>query len=210
MGPERGRARPPGTMAGSDTAPFLSQADDPDDGPVPGNPGLPGSMGNPKSEEPEVPDQEGLQRITGLSPGHSALIVAVLCYINLLNYMDRFTVAGVLPDIEQFFNIGDSSSGLIQTVFISSYMVLAPVFGYLGDRYNRKYLMCGGIAFWSLVTLGSSFIPGEVRPRAGSCFCPHPLPVSLCRCSLEPWQTGPQGLLQFPWSMPFDTLPCLS
>lgn len=46
-------------------------------------------------------------------------------------------------------------------VFISSYMVLAPVFGYLGDRYNRKYLMCGGIAFWSLVTLGSSFIPQE-------------------------------------------------
>nr|XP_012614404.1 protein spinster homolog 1-like isoform X2 [Microcebus murinus] len=115
VGPERGRARSPGTMAGSDTAPFLSQADDPDDRPVPGTPGLPGSMGNPKSGEPEVPDREGLQRITGLSPGHSALIVAVLCYINLLNYMDRFTVAGVLPDIEQFFNIGDSSSGLIQT-----------------------------------------------------------------------------------------------
>uniref|UniRef100_A0A8C0PHA9 Protein spinster homolog 1 n=1 Tax=Canis lupus familiaris TaxID=9615 RepID=A0A8C0PHA9_CANLF len=148
-------------MSGSDTAPFLSQADDTDDGPVPGTPGLPGALGNSKSEDPEVPDREGLQRITGLSPGHSALIVAVLCYINLLNYMDRFTVAGVLPDIEQFFDIGDSSSGLIQTVFISSYMVLAPVFGYLGDRYNRKYLMCGGIAFWSLVTLGSSFIPRE-------------------------------------------------
>lgn len=148
-------------MSGSDTAPFLSQADDTDDGPAPGTPGLPGSLANSKSEDPEVPDREGLQRITGLSPGRSALIVAVLCYINLLNYMDRFTVAGVLPDIEQFFSIGDSSSGLIQTVFISSYMVLAPVFGYLGDRYNRKYLMCGGIAFWSLVTLGSSFIPRE-------------------------------------------------
>lgn len=148
-------------MSGSDTAPFLSQADDTDDAPVPGTPGFPGPLGNLKSEGPEVPDPEGLQRITGLSAGHSALIVAVLCYINLLNYMDRFTVAGVLPDIEQFFAIGDSSSGLIQTVFISSYMVLAPVFGYLGDRYNRKYLMCGGIAFWSLVTLGSSFIPRE-------------------------------------------------
>ncbi|CAO2583213.1 Protein spinster homolog 1 [Lemmus lemmus] len=148
-------------MAGSDTAPFLSQADDPDDGPAPGHPGMAGPMANPKSGEPEIPDREGLQRITGLSQGHSTLIVAVLCYINLLNYMDRFTVAGVLPDIEQFFSIGDSSSGLIQTVFISSYMVLAPVFGYLGDRYNRKYLMCGGIAFWSLVTLGSSFIPRE-------------------------------------------------
>uniref|UniRef100_A0A452TNI9 Protein spinster homolog 1 n=1 Tax=Ursus maritimus TaxID=29073 RepID=A0A452TNI9_URSMA len=149
-------------MSGSDTAPFLSQADDTDDGPVPGTPGLPGSLGNSKSEDPEVPDREGLQRITGLSPGRSALIVAVLCYINLLNYMDLF-FPGVLPDIEQFFEIGDSSSGLIQTVFISSYMVLAPVFGYLGDRYNRKYLMCGGIAFWSLVTLGSSFIPREMR-----------------------------------------------
>uniref|UniRef100_A0A667IQU1 SPNS lysolipid transporter 1, lysophospholipid n=1 Tax=Lynx canadensis TaxID=61383 RepID=A0A667IQU1_LYNCA len=94
VGPERGRARPPRTMSGSDTAPFLSQADDTDDGPVPGTPGLPGSMGNSKSEDPEVPDREGLQHITGLSPGHSALIVAVLCYINLLNYMDRFTVAG--------------------------------------------------------------------------------------------------------------------
>uniref|UniRef100_G1U5V1 Protein spinster homolog 1 n=1 Tax=Oryctolagus cuniculus TaxID=9986 RepID=G1U5V1_RABIT len=148
-------------MAGSDTAPFLSQADDPDDGPGSGPAGLPGSVGSPKSGEPQVPDREGLQRITGLSAARSALVVAVLCYINLLNYMDRFTVAGVLPDIEQFFGIGDSSSGLIQTVFISSYMVLAPVFGYLGDRYNRKYLMCGGIAFWSLVTLGSSFIPRE-------------------------------------------------
>lgn len=53
-------------------------------------------------------------------------------------------------------------------------MVLAPVFGYLGDRYNRKYLMCGGIAFWSLVTLGSSFIPREVR-----CWNFSPLPSIL-------------------------------
>lgn len=96
MGPERGRARPPGTMAGADTAPFLSQADDTDDRPVPGTPGLPGSLGNTKSEHPEVPDREELQRITGLSAGRSALIVAVLCYINLLNYMDRFTVAGTV------------------------------------------------------------------------------------------------------------------
>lgn len=94
MGPERGRAQPPGTMSGSDTAPFLSQADDTDDAPVPGTLGFPGSMGNLKSEDPEVLDREGLERITGLSAGRSALIVAVLCYINLLNYMDRFTVAG--------------------------------------------------------------------------------------------------------------------
>lgn len=48
-------------------------------------------------------------------------------------------------------------------MFICSYMVLAPVFGYLGDRYNRRIIMSVGITFWSVVTLGSSFTPKEVR-----------------------------------------------
>ncbi|XP_072340267.1 protein spinster homolog 1 [Scyliorhinus torazame] len=102
-------------------------------------------------EEEEAPAQPGLRR--------SVLTVCVLSYINLLNYMDRFTVAGVLPDIEDYFQIGDSSSGLLQTVFICSYMILAPVFGYLGDRYNRKRIMSFGILFWSAMTLLSSFVP---------------------------------------------------
>lgn len=99
-------------MSGSDTAPFLSQADDTDDGPAPGTPGLPGSLGNSKSEDPEVPDREGLQRITGLSPGRSALIVAVLCYINLLNYMDRFTVAGT--DFWGDVRLGEGSGEVLE------------------------------------------------------------------------------------------------
>uniref|UniRef100_A0A671Q9L5 Protein spinster homolog 1 n=1 Tax=Sinocyclocheilus anshuiensis TaxID=1608454 RepID=A0A671Q9L5_9TELE len=96
-----------------------------------------------------------------LSDRRAKVTVIVLCYINLLNYMDRFTVAGVLPDIEQFFSISDGKSGLLQTVFICSYMFLAPLFGYLGDRCNRKSIMCVGIFFWSLVTLASSFIGKE-------------------------------------------------
>ncbi|KAF1379056.1 hypothetical protein PFLUV_G00172070 [Perca fluviatilis] len=68
----------------------------------------------------------------------------------------------VLPDIEQYFGIDDGKSGLLQTVFICSYMFLAPVFGYLGDRYNRKFIMSVGISFWALVTLASSYTPKEV------------------------------------------------
>ncbi|XP_028670585.1 protein spinster homolog 1 [Erpetoichthys calabaricus] len=129
----------------ADTAPFLSQ---PDETEVVG-------------ERPTEPQDLDDAPPSGVSKQRAWLCVAVLCYVNLLNYMDRFTVAGVLPDIENFFNIGDSNSGLLQTVFICSYMVLAPVFGYLGDRYNRKYIMCAGILFWSAVTLGSSYIPKE-------------------------------------------------
>lgn len=49
------------------------------------------------------------------------------------------------------------------TVFICSFMVAAPIFGYLGDRFNRKVILSCGIFFWSAVTLLSSFITKEVR-----------------------------------------------
>ncbi|KAM8960041.1 protein spinster homolog 1 [Pelodytes ibericus] len=140
-----------------DVAPFLTQADNTEEEQTRD----PESHTSDEEDEEERGADREVQLITGISYRHSVVIVMILVYINLLNYMDRFTVAGVLPDIAQEFNIKDSDSGLIQTVFICSYMVLAPVFGYLGDRYNRKYIMCGGITFWSLVTLSSSFIPKE-------------------------------------------------
>lgn len=51
----------------------------------------------------------------------------------------------------------------LSTVFICSFMVAAPIFGYLGDRFNRKVILSCGIFFWSIVTLLSSFISKEVR-----------------------------------------------
>ncbi|TRY95634.1 hypothetical protein DNTS_017840 [Danionella cerebrum] len=127
----------------ADTTPFFSD-DNEEEGPIKNGVG----STQPEEEEPA----------SGVSDRRAKLTVIVLCYINLLNYMDRFTVAGVLPDIEHFFSISDGKSGLLQTVFICSYMFLAPLFGYLGDRYNRKLIMCVGIFFWSIVTLASSFI----------------------------------------------------
>lgn len=266
---------PPPAMAARrsphpDSAPFLSRADRTEE----------------DEEEDEGPEEEEQDEggggpaplgeaetaaITGVSGRRARLMVAVLCYVNLLNYMDRFTVAGtarrghtcwrgwvrggrpredkasgsrgssacpertlleepcgaqegegprggagrrcpshppllpagVLPEIEAYFGIGDGSSGLLQTgegggsptreagagqgraaplprpltpprpaVFISSYMVLAPLFGFLGDRSSRRLLLCVGIALWSTVTLASSFVPRQVgaggHPLSGS------------------------------------------
>ncbi|TRZ06437.1 hypothetical protein HGM15179_020670 [Zosterops borbonicus] len=74
---------------------------------------------------------------------------------------------GVLPEVEDYFGIGDSSSGLLQTVFISSYLVLAPLFGFLGDRHSRKRLLALGLGLWSGVTLATSFVPPQVTPVLG-------------------------------------------
>ncbi|XP_062392259.1 sphingosine-1-phosphate transporter SPNS2 isoform X4 [Sardina pilchardus] len=85
----------------------------------------------------------------------------ILSFGNVLNYMDRYTVQGVLLDIQQHFNVSDTLAGLLSTVFICSFMFAAPVFGYLGDRFNRKVILSCGIFFWSLVTLLSSFITNK-------------------------------------------------
>ena len=93
----------------------------------------------------------------------SFLAVFILCFINLINYMDRFTVAGVLDQIGRFYQFDESKKGLIQTSFIVSYMIFAPLFGYMGDRCNRKYIMAFGVLFWSATTFLGSFVPAD-RP----------------------------------------------
>uniref|UniRef100_A0A8C4W3E7 SPNS lysolipid transporter 3, sphingosine-1-phosphate (putative) n=1 Tax=Gopherus evgoodei TaxID=1825980 RepID=A0A8C4W3E7_9SAUR len=103
-----------------------------------------------------------LQTTGKISAKRSYLAVGVLCYINLLNYMDWFIVPGVLVDVTKYFNISDSIAGLLQTVFILCFLMSAPFFGYLGDRYNRKVILSAGIVLWSGVTLGSSFITESV------------------------------------------------
>ena len=65
-------------------------------------------------------------------------------------------------DVQKYFDINDGHSGLLQTVFICSYMLFAPLFGYLGDRYSRKAIIIFGISFWSFMTLLGSFVPPDV------------------------------------------------
>ncbi|CAL7947512.1 unnamed protein product [Xylocopa violacea] len=105
------------------------------------------------------------RRIKSIMPSDLRLItrtdwltVCVLCFVNLINYMDRFTVAGVLPDIKKEFKITNDKSGLLQTAFILSYMMFAPLFGYLGDRYNRKIIMSSGVFLWCLTTFVGSYM----------------------------------------------------
>ncbi|EFA09102.2 protein spinster isoform X4 [Tribolium castaneum] len=86
------------------------------------------------------------------------VMVFILCFVNLINYMDRFTLAGILEDIQKYFNVQNDKGGLLQTAFVLSYMIFAPIFGYLGDRYSRKNIMAFGVFLWSLTTLIGSFM----------------------------------------------------
>ncbi|XP_049493171.1 protein spinster homolog 3 [Panthera uncia] len=121
-------------------------------GPSPGPGGLPGAsgLGQCPPRTTSAPWSLPLWR------AHAA--AAVLCYVNLLNYMHWFIIPGVLLDVQKFFQISDSCAGLLQTVFIGCLLLSAPVFGYLGDRHSRKATLSIGILLWSGAGLSSSFI----------------------------------------------------
>ena len=87
--------------------------------------------------------------------------LSILCFINLINYMDRYTIVGVLSAVMVEFEIEEAKAGLLQTVFLISYIIISPIAGYLGDRYNRKIIVLFGLIFWSCVVLASSFISGN-------------------------------------------------
>ena len=69
---------------------------------------------------------------------------------------------GVLEKVQVAFDIQETGGSLLQIIFVVGFMFTAPLFGYLGDRYTRKWLLVGGISVWSLVTLAGSFVPKHV------------------------------------------------
>ncbi|XP_052861389.1 protein spinster isoform X2 [Anopheles cruzii] len=110
--------------------------------------------------EESRPDDDAttVDTVTGTGRASAWFTVGVLCFVNLINYMDRFTIAGVLTEIQDHFQIGDDEGGLLQTAFVLSYMICAPIFGYLGDRYSRKWIMVLGVSLWSTTTLLGSYM----------------------------------------------------
>ncbi|CAJ0586087.1 unnamed protein product, partial [Mesorhabditis spiculigera] len=95
------------------------------------------------------------------APWRKFMVVLILFIINLLNYADRFTIAGVLTDIQHFYSIDNDMAGLLQTVFIIFFMLFSPACGYLGDRYNRKWIMVAGILVWVMAVFASTFVPAD-------------------------------------------------
>ena len=87
--------------------------------------------------------------------------IIILCILNLTNFMDRYTVAGVLDEVQEYYGISDAKAGFLQTVFVIFYLAFAPINGFLGDRYNRKWIMATGVTVWVLAVLASSFIPNN-------------------------------------------------
>ncbi|HUR81002.1 MAG TPA: MFS transporter [Thermoanaerobaculia bacterium] len=86
--------------------------------------------------------------------------LAVLTFINLFNYIDRWVVAVVVEPIRRDLGLSDTQMGFVASSFIVVYMLVSPVFGILGDRRKRPPLIALGVAIWSLATGLAGFARG--------------------------------------------------
>ncbi|KAK4005358.1 hypothetical protein OUZ56_007071 [Daphnia magna] len=82
--------------------------------------------------------------------------VIILCGFNLLKYIDRFTIAGILPEIQCAFGISDAQGGLLSAASFLPYMIFLPIFGCLGDRFSCRIIMGVGFTLWVVFNLAGS------------------------------------------------------
>ncbi|MBU5613795.1 spinster family MFS transporter [Geomonas azotofigens] len=95
-----------------------------------------------------------------ISLAYRRYALGLLLAVNLLNYIDRQVLFAVFPLIKADLSITDTELGLLGSAFMVSYMVIAPVFGWLGDRWNRVKLASTGVVIWSFATILAGFAPG--------------------------------------------------
>jgi MFS family permease len=93
------------------------------------------------------------------SPG-ARTALALLLGINLFNYIDRWVLAAVEPNIRAAFFAHDdpnamAMTGLLAPAFLVTYMCAAPVLGFLADRFSRWLIVGACVILWSLATAAS-------------------------------------------------------
>jgi MFS family permease len=84
-------------------------------------------------------------------------ILFILTGLNLFNYLDRYVLSAVLTPMQKDLAINDEQAGRLVTAFMIGYFVTSPVFGWLGDRWSRKWLIAAGIFVWSAGTVLTGF-----------------------------------------------------
>jgi ACS family D-galactonate transporter-like MFS transporter len=83
------------------------------------------------------------------------ILVGLLWFVALLNYLDRQMLSTMKPSM--MIDIAELTKaenfGRLMAVFLWIYAFLSPVSGIIADRLNRKWLIIGSLFVWSGVTL---------------------------------------------------------
>ncbi len=100
----------------------------------------------------------------GLSKSARRYSLAVLVVVYTFNFIDRQILAILLPAIKAEFLVDDWVLGfLVGTSFAVFYATLGMPIALLADRWNRRNLIAGALAIWSVMTALSGIAANIVQ-----------------------------------------------
>ncbi len=81
------------------------------------------------------------------------LVLAVLTAVHSTHHIDRNVLSVVVEPIRQEFGLSDSQMGMLGSLgYALAFAVAAIPMGYLVDRVNRRNMLVGILALWSIMT----------------------------------------------------------
>lgn len=87
----------------------------------------------------------------------------MLWFVCFFNYADRQAIFSVFPLLKQEMGLTNVQLGIVGAAFMWVYAGFGAIAGLVGDRFNRKTLIIGGLIFWSLVTVGTALSTNYVQ-----------------------------------------------
>src|SRR5260370_14955458 len=80
--------------------------------------------------------------------------------VSLISYIDRNTLALLIPTIMKETHLSAEQYGFIVSAFSVAYMVSNPVWGRLLDRFGLRAGMMAAVAFWTVASMTHSIARG--------------------------------------------------
>jgi MFS family permease len=80
------------------------------------------------------------------------LVVVLLFFVGLLNYLDRNTITTMHTSITEAIPMSDKQFSLLTAVFLWVYGLFSPFAGFLADRFGRSRIIIISLFIWSVVT----------------------------------------------------------
>ena len=86
------------------------------------------------------------------------LLLLFLAYF--FHQADRAIFGVVTTDIQNDLGLSSTQIGAAQTAMFLTLAIMVPIAGFVGDRFNKKWIITGSILFWSVATMLTGWVGG--------------------------------------------------
>ena len=93
-------------------------------------------------------------------PARPIAILTLLALTNLVSYAARNALFAVYPTLRTRYGVDDADLGLLTTIFMLPHAAATLLFGWAGDRFDRRRVIAAGLVLASLAGAAGALAPG--------------------------------------------------